>query len=519
MSNFNNINTNVDDYTTEELFQILNLDEDSTIYMINKTVNEKIEQFKYKGEDNTIIDFLKKARDRLINELQSEYTDENDETIEENENKEITKAEEWYKNQYLPPSNRLQSIKLTDRVQQVETFNENEHFPMKPNMLGVNNAYQLPVAQDSLNPTLRNINSTIINLDSQFRNIISPYVPNDPNAPSSSTNYTIDLTEPLTNVLSIRVYSIQIPNTWYRFSEDQGNTCFNILLNVTKYKFVLPSGNYTSSEIVDELNDLNNWTSEPLSLFPYLDLVWSYNQNTAKFEFYVNGSVQFFLYDADGKYVCNPACINVTQLNQNLGWLLGFRVTNDNTYVDGLFSTQIYGNGTHSLDAAANIYGPKYLAIVLDDFNQNRQNTGLVNIGRPDTKLSLPSYYAKDLEVDCSANTVYKPVYATIPRRITQAQIYTINQIKENRIKSKERIYGTNNSDILAVLPIDITSNIQEKPYTILGANVIINERRYFGPVNISRMKLRLIDDKGNTVNLNGSDWVVSLLTTELYQY
>ena len=61
MSKFNNINTNIDDYTTEELFQILNLDEDSTIYMINKTVNEKIEQFKYKGEDNTIIDFLKKA--------------------------------------------------------------------------------------------------------------------------------------------------------------------------------------------------------------------------------------------------------------------------------------------------------------------------------------------------------------------------------------------------------------------------------------------------------------------------
>ena len=60
MRNFNNINTNIDDYTTEELFQILNLDEDSSIYMINKTVNEKIEQFKYKGEDNTIIDFLKK---------------------------------------------------------------------------------------------------------------------------------------------------------------------------------------------------------------------------------------------------------------------------------------------------------------------------------------------------------------------------------------------------------------------------------------------------------------------------
>ena len=44
MSNFNNINTNIDDYTTEELFQILSLDEDSSIYIINKTINEKIER-------------------------------------------------------------------------------------------------------------------------------------------------------------------------------------------------------------------------------------------------------------------------------------------------------------------------------------------------------------------------------------------------------------------------------------------------------------------------------------------
>ena len=508
MSNLNNINTNIDDYTTDELFQILNLDEEANTYMVNKRVNETIQQFKNRG-DNSMIEFLKKARDRIINELESDY-------IQESEivNEKTSKVDQWYKNEYIAPTNRLQSIKLTDRVQQVETFNENAHFPMKQNMLGVNNAYQLPVAQDTLNPTLRNLNTTIINLDSQFRNIISPYVPNDPNAPSSSTNYTIDLTEPLTNVLSLRVYSIQIPNTWYRFGNDQGNTCFYIDFGGSEYKFVLPSGNYTSSEIVNELNDSANW--DP-AFTPLGNLEWSYNQNTAKFEFTASNDVKFFLYDADGKYVCNPACINVTQLNQNLGWLLGFRITNDNTYVDGLFSTQTYSASVvpYSLDAAANVYGPKYLAIVLDDFNQNRQNTGLVNIGRTDTKLSLPSYYSKDLAIDCSNNTVY----ATIPRRITQAQIYTINQIKENRIKSKERTYGTNNSDILAILPIDIANNVQERPYTIIGANVIINERRYFGPVNISRMKLRLIDDKGNTVNLNGSDWVVSLLTTELYQY
>ena len=68
-------------------------------------------------------------------------------------------------------------------------------------------------------------------------------------------------------------------------------------------------------------------------------------------------------------------------------------------------------------------------------------------------------------------------------------------------------------------MPIDIAVNTQEKPYTVFGANLIFNERRYFGPVNINRMKVRLVDDKGNTVNLNGGDWAISLVTTELYQY
>jgi len=508
-----NLNTNVDDYTIEELLQILYLDEDASPYVINKTANDAIAQFKAKG-DVSLMEFLTKARDRILSEIQTPYTEETYEDEKTN-----SKAAEWYKNEYLPARNRFQAIKVTDRVNQIETFAQDGHFPMKQNMLGVNNAYQLPVAQDVLNPTLRNLNSSIINLDSQFRNIIYPYVPNDPNSPSSSTNYTIDLTEPLSNVLSLRIYSVQIPNTWYRFGDDQGNACFFVDLNGTEYKFVLPNGNYTSTEMVNELNDVNNWSP---GVFPVADLVWYYNVNTSKFEFTVIGDVKFYLYDASGSYVCNPACINITQLNQNLGWNLGFRVTPANTYVDGLFSTQTYSGGaapgsTFELDAAANLYGPKYFAIVLDDFNQNRQNTGLVNIGRPDTKLSLPGYYSPDLGIgiDCSNNFVFP----TLPRRVTRAQIYSINQIRQNRITSKDRVYGTNNSDVIAVLPLDINTNIQEKPYTVFGANILFNERRYFGPVNINRMKLRLIDDKGNTVNLNGADWVVSLLTTELYQY
>ena len=45
------------------------------------------------------------------------------------------------------------------------------------------------------------------------------------------------------------------------------------------------------------------------------------------------------------------------------------------------------------------------------------------------------------------------------------------------------------------------------------------NKRIYFGPVNIDRMAVQLLDDKGNVVNLNGTDWCVTLICECLYQY
>jgi hypothetical protein len=42
-------------------------------------------------------------------------------------------------------------------------------------------------------------------------------------------------------------------------------------------------------------------------------------------------------------------------------------------------------------------------------------------------------------------------------------------------------------------------------------------ERTYFGPVNISQLKVRLLDDKGNIVNLNKHDWSFSLLVEQIY--
>lgn len=506
------LNTNVENYTIDELLQVLNLDDNPSSSQINSATDLAIKKVKSTYEyDKDLITFLELARDRLIDEYYPNYFDKS-----EDRNREPDK---WYENQYLRPRDPNQVLKLTNRQNQVETFNDGEHYPMKRNFLGINQSVQLPVSQDSLNPTLRNLNTRIISIDSQFRPNILPFNPIDPNSPTSSTNYNFELSETLTNVLSILLYSVQIPNTWYRFSLDQGNTCFKYEQDGTIYYFNLPSGNYDSTTMKTQLNTASNWVG---SVIPP-GLSWDYNQNNSKFSVTLGAPGIFTFYDISGSIDCSgSSCFTSSMINQNLGWSLGFRP--DSSGLTG--STKIYtsftktfsSSGTYELDAVADLYGPKYFSIILDDFNQNRQNKGLVGIGVPeDSRLSLPSYYSSDLNFDCNGGIAQ--AVRTIGKKITQAQIYSINQILQNRNSTKQRLYGSNSSDVLAVLPIDMNTNNRQQPYTSFGANLILNERRYYGPVDISKMKVRLVDDKGNTVNLNGADWCMSLIINELYQY
>jgi hypothetical protein len=46
----------------------------------------------------------------------------------------------------------------------------------------------------------------------------------------------------------------------------------------------------------------------------------------------------------------------------------------------------------------------------------------------------------------------------------------------------------------------------------------VVNEaRQYFGPVDIQRLRIRLIDDRGRLVNMNGANYSFCLLFTQLY--
>ena len=92
----------------------------------------------------------------------------------------------------------------------------------------------------------------VLQLDSQFRNY--------KNYPSS-TNYLINLSERLHNVVSLRLHSVSIPYTWYNVSNVYNANYFRLVGNVDgikdvyDLKFDISAGAYNTEQLVDAVNN------------------------------------------------------------------------------------------------------------------------------------------------------------------------------------------------------------------------------------------------------------------------
>ena len=214
---------------------------------------------------------------------------------------------------------------------------------------------------------------------------------------------------------------------------------------------------------------------------------------------------------------CSGGCGPGSKINQNLGWNLGFRIEPDPS---GNESVIIPPGESVTASVSPDVYGPKYFMLIVDDYNQNHLNNGLVNINDTVSKLSIPTYYIPDANLknfNCPGGI---PILTgSSPRTLTQAQIYSANEIIANRKKNSNRITGPTNSDVMALIPLKGVTSLRPEPYIEFGVNLQSNERTYFGPVDFDRLRIKLVDDKGNLVNLHDHDWSFTLTIEQLYQY
>ena len=568
------MNYNVDKYTILELLAILEISvNDLNEKLVFDTTNKYISRFKEEGNSN-LVRFFQDIQTKLLQYIDSQRQEiENDEDEDDEYEDKYTPNDNtpdlWMKYQALPQKNPVQKNKNTDRVNKVSVY-DNQHLPMNREQLGIANNFQVPVAQDTLNPNLENITSRFINLDSQFRQATG-------GSNALSTDYTLDLSDPLTNVLNMRLYSVQIPFSWYVIDYQYGNTCFWITNKGKDYQIQVEPGNYGSDTIVSELNrqfQLSGFTGAFSSTSPV-----SFNPVNGKITINIDGytdpcgnliktivesttfdekeDAYFTFFDFSGRLNClgggNGCTAQNITFNSTLGWVLGYRFP----------IIPAYSQSGNKADSVLDLNGPKYFILIIDDYNQNHINNGLVSITELSNKLSLPSYYDYSQPKICVQNTSEglsvntlaslanlsqqeanalginlenvsnalqdkidigygkRPVVLpTAPRTLTNAQIYTINEIIKNRERNTTyRGRAPTNSDTFALIPIKRSGLKTGDMYVEFGGSMQDNKRIYFGPVNIERMRIKLVDDKGYLVDLHGCDWCVTLISENLYQY
>ena len=223
-------------------------------------------------------------------------------------------------------------------------------------------------------------------------------------------------------------------------------------------------------------------------------------------------------------YVGTTSVRNTTW-DTTVGWILGFRNYTEydlSTYVQGK-TAQIIGD----TGISTNIFN--YFLLCLDDYNQNHLNDGLVTITSTDTSIPLPSY-AKKSNFTCNpqGQLTYNSDELVDNNKLTQAQIYSITQIANGQNSTTSNLtksvstksYGSGPfvKDVFGIIPMKVAGLANGSTYVEFGGTLQNQERIYFGPVNIHRMSVKLVSDRGDIVDLNGANWSFSLICEQLYK-
>ena len=295
-----------------------------------------------------------------------------------------------------------------------------------------------------------------INIDTRFRD----------NLQQLSSDFDINFSFKLTNVIKMELSSIEFPTTFYAISDLFGNNYFTIRVNTNNPQeiytalFQLPDGNYSKTSLINEIKNLDNYShdihGDLINIFQYINLavdVDNEGSGTGKSIFTLDASLSVYydvtsvelLFNENKK--CAPDNIDIVK---KLGWMLGFR---EERYVSDTSSNNFEIKSESLLD----ITGPKYLYLAIDDHNSNNETMSYFHSG--------------------------------------------FNSVVLNK-------------NILARIPLTTFSFSFEVANML---NIVSTPRQYTSPITIDKISVQVIDEYGRVVDLNGMNMSFCLTFTINY--
>ncbi len=434
------LNTNISEYSIEDIFNLLdiNIEEDSDYEKIIEEINNKVNtyiSFFEKANNKDVVEFFKNVRISLLGELQGNKSEAELLLIKTNK---ILDAEK----------NRALKTNQTDTTNK-ELYNSNS---------------------GAGNPINRKTISKLLNIDSRFRNNYNTTL---------STDYNISLPYEINNVIEMKLSDIEFPSTYYPFNDDYENNYFWIRYlqgngaQIFLYIYI-PSGNYYHTSFIKYIQD--EFTRLGSDLLITFNLSYENNGGIGvgdgKLTIGINSetnvaAISEIELNFEGRKLPNEEIYNTSQkytidiveqkeiideyyykkniidYKTRIGWMMGYR-------------KPVYNNSdTQISEGILDILGPKYLYLILDDFNTSN-NTNFFNSSE------------KTMLTDSIIARISIKGYAFSIQSQTDLSIYS-------------------------------------------------EPRYYYGPVNINKLKVKLIDEYGRIVNLNSMDFSFTLSLISIY--
>ena len=380
------------------------------------------------------------------------------ENIDEEQKKEISTFLTECKKNLLEIIKKDSNYKLinSDFVQDMNqsiTFNNSHHVIKKDG----SDEYHT----NKINPLPKNTTSTLLNINTKFRKNFYE---------TSATDFVLDLPEEFKNVVSITVVSVQVPNSNYTFCSSYGTNEFTVELfdlsgnlattdwdnTVRETKVIkIKEGIYTGPILQDYLN------TNVFSIGELKRIGCKYDGISRKFRFFRD----FRAEDKGGMEDTGQVkrCFNIDfRLNEdknrpiqmNMGWILGYR-------------QQYYNWEEDYVDASG---------------------------------------------VNFKLDQGYNPeaVYDNLGSRYFILCIDDFNKNYSNTLSSPFTESVFNNETAIAKVP--------NNPNSVNFDDIFYQSRRnYFGPVNIKKIKIQLLDELGRVVDLNNNDFSFSIQIEQLY--
>ena len=430
-----NIDLNIQNYKYEELLSLFKIEKhDDRDYILHKTEN-KLDIIKNNFPKN-IYDFYHKGKLILItifDILSNKIIKDNTEIS--------TCLKKIHKIPNIEKFNETElynKIITSEKTDDLNTPYYNVDTRVNPSLNNKNNTniiYNTAINEISpgdLNSVKRITQLLNLNLNSCFRN---NYYQSNP------CDFLYILPTEINKVVSMRLVSIEIPNSWYLFSNIKKNNIFEIVIHCNKkdykYNIVIAEGNYDSETLQQYLNTTYFYESGVDNYLKHIKFTIDPYTLKSNFQIVENDDLDIFF-----------SLFFSQNINQNImntfGWISGFRLGNylnlDNITSEGLF------------DAG----GDRYIYVCINDFQYNSNNSNIV-------------FFDKSI--------LNEDVIAKIPM-----------------INGKLSLIINDNNNSLAKI------------------------RRYNGPINLSRLQIKIVDHFGTIIDLNNMDFSMTIELEILYE-